>query len=207
MAGLSLIFDGVGGCLGRGIMKLGVAWDVGVTLWPWRSRFISGVSHPHLKREGFGLGHLGGPFSSDIPRLWACYLYLSRLRTAVLLWGLLKAVWKWKWKTLVMSDSLRLRGLHSPCNSPWPEYWSGSPFPSPGDLPNPGIKPRSPALQEDSLPTKTQGKPKNTGWVAYPFSGGSFRPRNWTRVSCIAGRLFTNWAIREAQRPSECACI
>ena len=31
------------------------------------------------------------------------------------------------------------------------EYWSGLPFPSPGDLPNPGIKPRSPALQADSL--------------------------------------------------------
>ena len=32
------------------------------------------------------------------------------------------------------------------------EYWSGLPFPSPGDLPNPGIEPRSPALQADSLP-------------------------------------------------------
>ena len=36
-------------------------------------------------------------------------------------------------------------------------------------------------------------------WVAYPFSTGSSQPRNWTGVSCIAGRLFTNWAIREAQ--------
>ena len=34
------------------------------------------------------------------------------------------------------------------------EYWSGLPFPSPGDLPNPGIKPRSPALQADALPTE-----------------------------------------------------
>ena len=33
-------------------------------------------------------------------------------------------------------------------------HWSGSPFPSPGDLPHPGIKPRSPALQADSLPTE-----------------------------------------------------
>ena len=40
-----------------------------------------------------------------------------------------------------------------------PEYWQGSPFPSPGDLPNPGIQPRSPALQADSLPTEPQGKP------------------------------------------------
>ena len=37
------------------------------------------------------------------------------------------------------------------------EYWSEYPFPSPGDLPNPGIKPRSPALQADSLPSEPQG--------------------------------------------------
>ena len=38
------------------------------------------------------------------------------------------------------------------------EYWSGLPFPSPGDLPNPGIKPRSPALQADTLPSEPPGK-------------------------------------------------
>ena len=37
------------------------------------------------------------------------------------------------------------------------------PFPSPGDLPNPRIKPRSPTLQADSLPAELPGKPKNTG--------------------------------------------
>ena len=44
-----------------------------------------------------------------------------------------------------------------------PEYWNGSPVPSPGDLPNPGMEPKSPALQADSLPAEPQGKPKNTG--------------------------------------------
>ena len=39
-----------------------------------------------------------------------------------------------------------------------PEYWSGSTFPSPGNLPNPGIKPRSPALQEDFLPAQSQAQ-------------------------------------------------
>ena len=39
------------------------------------------------------------------------------------------------------------------------EYWSGLPFPSPGDLPNPGIEPGSPALQVDSLPSEPPGKP------------------------------------------------
>ena len=39
------------------------------------------------------------------------------------------------------------------------EYWSGLPFPSPGDLPNSGIEPRSPALQADALLAEPPGKP------------------------------------------------
>ena len=39
------------------------------------------------------------------------------------------------------------------------EYWSGLPFPSPGDLPDPGIEPRSPALQADALTSEPSGKP------------------------------------------------
>ena len=38
------------------------------------------------------------------------------------------------------------------------EYWSGLPFPSPGDLPDPGIEPMSPALQADALPSEPPGK-------------------------------------------------
>ena len=41
------------------------------------------------------------------------------------------------------------------------EYWSELPFPSPGDLPNPGIKLASPAWQADSLPLAPPGKPQN----------------------------------------------
>ena len=40
------------------------------------------------------------------------------------------------------------------------EYWSGLPFPSPGDLPDPGIEPGSPALEADVLTSKPPGKPK-----------------------------------------------
>ena len=40
------------------------------------------------------------------------------------------------------------------------EYWSGLPFPSPGDLPDPEIEPRSPALQADTLPSETPGNPQ-----------------------------------------------
>ena len=39
------------------------------------------------------------------------------------------------------------------------EYWSGLPFPSPGDLPNPGIEPWSLALQADTLPSEPPGNP------------------------------------------------
>ena len=48
------------------------------------------------------------------------------------------------------------------------EYWSGLPFPSPGDFPNPGIEPWSPALQADDLPSELWGKPLIiTTWVEH----------------------------------------
>ena len=49
------------------------------------------------------------------------------------------------------------------------EHWSGLPFPSPGDLPNPGIEPRSPALQADSLLTELQGKPGDINYLITYF--------------------------------------
>ena len=42
------------------------------------------------------------------------------------------------------------------------EYWSGLPFPFPGDLPDPGIEPGSPTLRADALPSKPPGKPKES---------------------------------------------
>ena len=52
------------------------------------------------------------------------------------------------------------------------EYWSGLPFPSPGDLPNPGIKPGSPALEADILTSEPPGKP--SVWLV--FCNCSFHP-------------------------------
>ena len=46
---------------------------------------------------------------------------------------------------------------------PRQEYWSGLPFLSPRDLPNPGIEPRSPALQAGALPSQPLGKPQRSG--------------------------------------------
>ena len=54
------------------------------------------------------------------------------------------------------------------------EYWSGLPFPSPGNFPNPGIKFRSPTLQADSLSAEPQMKPKNTGVGSLSLLQGIF---------------------------------
>ena len=54
------------------------------------------------------------------------------------------------------------------------EYWSGLPFPSPGDLPNPGIEPRSPPLQADALTSEPPGKPN-----AYIMNTGTNSSKEW----------------------------
>ena len=61
-----------------------------------------------------------------------------------------------------MSDSLRPHvGYRAPLSMGFSrqEYWSGLPFPSSEDLPDPGIDPGSPALWVDTLPSEPQGKP------------------------------------------------
>ena len=72
------------------------------------------------------------------------------------------------------------------------EYWSGLPCCPPGDLPNPGMKPRSPALQVDSLPSESPGSPKILDIPS--LLQGNFPTRNWAGVSCIAGGFLTSWA-------------
>ena len=64
--------------------------------------------------------------------------------------------------TVGVTNCRRLVVAHQPPLSmgfPRQEYWNGLLFPSPGDLPDPGIKPTSPALQADSLPLSHQGNP------------------------------------------------
>ena len=62
------------------------------------------------------------------------------------------------------------------------EYWGGLPFPPPEDLPNPGIKPRSPELQVYSLPTEPQGKPNNIGVGSLSLLQGIFLTQEWNQV-------------------------
>ena len=88
-------------------------------------------------------------------------------------------------KDSVMSDSLWPRGPYSPWNSPGQNTGVGKLIPSPGDLPNPGIKPRSPAMQ-DSLPAEPQGKPENTGEDRLSFLQEIFLTQelNWGLLHC-----------------------
>ena len=93
-------------------------------------------------------------------------------------------------------NSLQPHGLYSPWNSPGQNTGVGS-------LPlfhrifltqrlNPGL----PHYRQILYWLSHSGSPRILEWVAYPFSSRSSQPRNGTRVSCIAGGFFTNWAIR-----------
>ena len=70
---------------------------------------------------------------------------------------------KWKWSRSVVSDSATpwTTAYQAPPSTGFSkqEYWSGLPFPSPGDLPNPGIEPGFPAFQADALTSEPPGKP------------------------------------------------
>ena len=115
----------------------------------------------------------------------------------------------WKWKAL---SCVWLFATPWPIQSlefSRPENWSGEPFPSPGDLPNPGIEPRSPSLQADSLPAEPQEKPKNTGVGSLSLLQQIFpmQESNWGLLHCmqvdslptelwgkpILGKRWTNW--------------
>ena len=94
---------------------------------------------------------------------------------------------KWVWKSFI-----RVRLFVIPWTSPWN---------SPGQNTGvgrlsllQGIEPRSPHCRQILYQLSHKGSPRILEWVAYPFSRGSSQPRNQTRVSCIAGRFFSNWA-------------
>ena len=97
-----------------------------------------------------------------------------------------------------MSGSFWAHGLQS-MEFSRPEYWRGQP--SPGYPTNPGIQPRSPTLQVDSLPAEPHRSPRMLEWVTYPFSSRSSWLRDPTQVSHIAGGFFIDWAIRDARSP------
>ena len=85
--------------------------------------------------------------------VWGATIYLSaRGVNEWFWWKLLSHIWLFATPWIVARQApLSMRFSKQ-------EYWSGLPFPSPGYLPNPGIEPRSPALQADALPSEPPGK-------------------------------------------------
>ena len=92
----------------------------------------------------------------------------------------------------VVSNSVRPHGLYSSWNSPCQNTGVGS-----LSLLQ-GIFPTQVSYRWILYQLSHQGSPRILECVPYPVSRGSTWPRNRTGVSCIAGRFFTNWAIREA---------
>ena len=102
----------------------------------------------------------------------------------------------------VMSDSLQPHGLYNPWNSVGQNTGVGSLSHLQGIFPTQGLNPGLPHCRWILYQLSHKGSPRILEWVAYPFSSGSSWPGNWTRVSCIAGGLFTNWAMREVLKPN-----
>ena len=79
------------------------------------------------------------------------------------------------------------------------ECWSGLPYLRPGALAHPGIEPRSPALQTDSLPSEPPRKPMSTGVGSLCPLQGIFLIQGSSQGLSHCRPFFTNWATREAQ--------
>ena len=102
----------------------------------------------------------------------------------------------------VVFDSLQFHGPYSAWNSPGQNTGVGSLSLLHGIFPTQGSNPGLPHHRQILYQLSHEGSPRLLEWVAYPFSSGSSQPRNWTRISCIAGGFFTNLAMREAQSHS-----
>ena len=113
-----------------------------------------------------------------------CYSLLSNSDTT-----------KWSESCSVVSDSLQLLGLYSPWNSLGQNTRMGRLSLLKGIFPTQGSNPGLLNCRQILYQLSHKGSPRILEWVAYPFSSGSSQPR----ISRIAGRFFTNRAIREAQ--------
>ena len=106
-------------------------------------------------------------------------------------------LWQKSESLSTVSDSLRPRGLYSPCNSLSKNTGVGSLSLLQGIFPTQGSDPGLPHCRWILYQLSHKGSPRILEWVAYLFSRGSSWPSNQTRVSCIEGRFFINWTNRE----------
>ena len=106
-----------------------------------------------------------------------------------------------------MSDSLQPCGLYSPWHSPGQNTGVGSLSLLQGIFLTQGLNEGLLHCRQILNQLNHKGSPRILEWVAYPFSSRSFWPRNWTGVSCIAGRFFNNWAAAAAKSLQSCPTL
>ena len=113
------------------------------------------------------------------------------------LWDIQRKVKSESESDSVVSYSLHPHGLCSPWNSPGQNTEVDSLSLLQGIFRTQGSNSGLPHWRQILYQLSHKRSPRILEWVGYPFSSRSSRARNQTRVSCIAGRFFTNWAIRE----------
>ena len=115
-------------------------------------------------------------------------------------WTLDSATHRSLWSEVcsVVFDCLWPHGICSPWDSPCRNTGVGSLSLLQRIFPTQGSNTGAPYCRRILYQLNHKGSTRILGWIAYPFSSRSSWPRNWTRVSCIEGGFFTNWAIREA---------
>ena len=132
--------------------------------------------------------------------MWAEHESSQEQRAILRAWIINSASRKRSESCSVVSNSLRPHELYSPWNSPGQNTGVGSLSLLQGIFQTQGLNPALPHCRWILYQLSHKGSPRILEWAAFLFSRGSSWPRNRTRVSCIAGIFFTNWAIREAQR-------
>ena len=126
------------------------------------------------------------------------FLHLSQVYMYVQECSPQSVTWKWKWKPLSHVQLFVTPWTIQSMEFSRPEYGVGSLSLFQGIFPTQGLNPGLSHCSQILYQLRHKGSPRTLEWVAYPFSSGSSWPRNQTRVSCMAGGFFTNWAIREA---------
>ena len=122
---------------------------------------------------------------------WALRNSLGRQWPDILIY-----VWQWKWRSLSRVRFFATR-IYSPWNSPGQSTGVGSLSLLQGIFLTQGSNPGLLQCRWTVYQLSHKGSLRILEWVVCPFSSWSSQPRNWTRVSCIAGRFFTSWAIRD----------
>ena len=134
----------------------------------------------HWLSDSLPLNHLGSP---QLLPTTAVFVYILRLKTE-------------SESHSVVSDPLWPHCLYSPWNSPSQNTGMSSLSLLQGIFPIQGSNPGFPHCRWILYQLSHKGSPKIQVWVAYSCSSRSSQPRNWTRLSCVAGGFFTSWAIR-----------